>query len=153
MENGNIVIGRHARAKQSRARQLRHEMTPAESVLWQQLKDNRLGCLHFRRQQIIDGFIADFYCHAAGLIVEVDGSVHANQSDYDALRDKIISARGLQVLRISNTDIETNLECALAEILAIARQRLTFIATAQDKQPSQERNACQPPAEVGDTER
>ncbi len=62
----------------ARARELRREMTPAEKVLWQELRGNKLG-LHFRRQQIIAGFIADFYCYAASLIIEVDAGSIVNK--------------------------------------------------------------------------
>src|SRR5262245_30698047 len=55
---------------------LRHEMTPEEILLWSRLRANRLRGFHFRQQQFIHGFIADFYCHAAGVVVEVDGGVH-----------------------------------------------------------------------------
>ena len=58
------------------ARAMRANMTPTETVLWGCLRGNRLAGLKFRRQQIIDGFIADFYCHAAALVVEVDGPIH-----------------------------------------------------------------------------
>jgi very-short-patch-repair endonuclease len=47
-------------------------MTPEEKILWQHLRANRLQGYHFRRQQIIDGFIADFYYHATALVVEID---------------------------------------------------------------------------------
>ena len=51
-------------------------MTPWERKLWFHLRTNRLGGFHFRRQQIIDGVIVDFYCHALRLVEEVDGSGH-----------------------------------------------------------------------------
>ncbi len=127
MENRNIALGLHAKEKQARARQLRQEMTPAESRLWQRLRHNRLDGLHFRRQQVIDGFIADFYCHAAGLIIEVDGDVHANQSDYDALRDSLLAARGFHILRIPNIRIEQELETVLTEIQSLAKRRLMTV--------------------------
>ena len=63
-------------AKIQRAKDLRHQMTEEERLLWKCLRTHRLADLHFRRQQIIDGFIVDFYCHTAGLVVEVDGEVH-----------------------------------------------------------------------------
>ena len=58
--------------KLQRAKELRRDMTPAEKLLWQELRANKLG-VHFRRQQIIVGFIVDFYCHKAALVIEVDG--------------------------------------------------------------------------------
>ena len=85
----NIVIGqRVAAAKAVQARRLRQQMTAEEKQLWQRLKGNRLG-FHFRRQQVIDGFIVDFYCHAVGLVIEVDGEIHERQAESDAERDRI----------------------------------------------------------------
>lgn len=76
-----IITGQHiTSAKAQRARELRREMTPAERLLWARLRANRLQGFHFRRQQIIEPYIVDFYCHQAGLIIEVDGDVHATGS-------------------------------------------------------------------------
>lgn len=124
MDTTKIVTGRYVGEKQALTHALRRQMTPCEKRLWQHLRDNRLGGLHFRRQQVIDGFIADFYCHAAGLIVEADGAVHANRADYDRLRDKIISERRLCILRFSNTRIENELEAVLQEIRVIPQERI-----------------------------
>jgi very-short-patch-repair endonuclease len=84
------------------AKQLRREMTPAERRLWKALRRNALDGFHFRRQQVIDGYIADFYCDAAKLAIELDGGVHQEQSQYDESRDKAIAGIGVRVLRISN---------------------------------------------------
>ena len=97
-------------------------MTPAELKLWQRLRAGRLEGFHFRRQQIIDRFIVDFYCHQADLVVEVDGSVHLNQKDYDDQRDLHLQQRGLGVLRFTNTDVNTNLEGVLDAILEACQQ-------------------------------
>ena len=99
-------------------------MTPAEATLWPHLRANRLGGLHFRRQQVIDGFIADFYCHAAGLVVELDGAAHGERRGYDAERDKVLQARGLLVLRFPNGRVEADLKAVLMEILLTARRRI-----------------------------
>ena len=81
----NIVIGQRVMAeKVAQARRLRKQMTEAEKRLWERLRGNRVDGVHFRRQQIIDGFIVDFYCHAAGLVIEIDGQIHAHQVGYDA---------------------------------------------------------------------
>ncbi len=73
----NIVIGQKVSpSKVERTKEFRRQMTPEEKILWQRLRANRLNGLHFRRQQIIDGFIVDFYCHSAGVVVEVDGEIH-----------------------------------------------------------------------------
>jgi len=72
----NIVTEQKvSKEKLQRAKELRREMTPAEKILWEELRANKLG-VHFRRQQVIAGFIVDFYCHRAGLVVEVDGDIH-----------------------------------------------------------------------------
>ena len=101
-------------------------MTPEERALWQHLRANRLNGLHFRRQQVIDGFIADFYCHAAGLVVEVDGEVHEESIHYDAGRDRILASRGLRILRVKNREIQENLPDVLNRIaLYTANKNLT----------------------------
>ena len=118
-----IVIGQRVdAAKVERAKELRRDMTPAERLLWQHLRANRLGGFHFRRQQVIDGFIVDFYCHAAGLIVEVDGDVHQEQIAYDEQRDQILTARGLRILRFKNKACMQDVEGVLASILAACRE-------------------------------
>jgi very-short-patch-repair endonuclease len=113
---GIITGQRVSAAKVERSRELRRAMTKAERILWEQLRGSRLNGLKFRRQQIIDGFIADFYCHTAGLVVEVDGAVHRAQTEYDARRDRVMMARGLRVLRLSNDEVEKDLASALDRI-------------------------------------
>lgn len=120
MEKRGIVIGHKWSVKQNAAKAMRREMTEAENALWNCLRGNRCAALHFRRQQVIDGFIADFYCHAANLIVEVDGSIHQQQVDYDLLRDRLLSTRGLRIVRFSNDRIYSDLENVLLEIQTIA---------------------------------
>ena len=110
----NIVIGQKVNSdKVQRAKELRRQMTPEENILWQYLRANRLHGLHFRRQQIIDGFIADFYCHASRLVIEVDGKIHEQQTEYDAERNKVLLARGLRLLRIKNEEVREELDQVL----------------------------------------
>jgi len=90
-------------------------MTPAEKVLWQELRTNKLGS-HFRRQQVIAGFIVDFYCHSAGLVIELDGDIHRGQQEYDAERDKILENMGLRVVRFANDDVLLNLPRVLVQL-------------------------------------
>jgi very-short-patch-repair endonuclease len=100
-----------------RAKQLRREMTQAEALLWHELRANKLG-VHFRRQQIIAGYIVDFYCHSASLVVEVDGAVHANsdQQSQDARRDEVLKGMGLNVLHIRNSEVESDMPRVLARL-------------------------------------
>lgn len=117
-----IVVGQIIdRQKIQRSRELRRTMTAAEARLWEYLRSHRLSGLHFRRQQIIDGFIADFYCHAARLVVEVDGEAHRSRADYDAERDQVLRSRGLRVLRVLNDSVLTDLVTVLGQIEALAR--------------------------------
>jgi very-short-patch-repair endonuclease len=83
-------------------------MTPAEKILWQELRGNKLG-IHFRRQQVIAGYIVDFYCHKADLVIEVDGRIHEKQKSEDAERDKVLTEMGLRVIRFRNDEVENNL--------------------------------------------
>ncbi len=116
-----IVRGQRVRpTKVERARALRGRMTEGESLLWEKLRHNQLHGLHFRRQQVIDGFIVDFYCHARALVVEVDGDVHSQTSEYDAGRDSILATRGLRVLRLADADVRADVLGAIARIDAFA---------------------------------
>lgn len=118
MERKNIIVGQRITSeKYQRSKQLRKEMTPEEKILWEQLRRNNLNGLHFRRQQIIDGFIVDFYCHQAQLVIEVDGEIHEQQIESDQERDAILAARGLKILRIKNQEIRHNLQSALQKII------------------------------------
>ena len=112
----NIIPGqRDAIVKLQRARALRQEMTRAEKALWQELRANRLG-VHFRRQQIIAGFIVDFYCHKSALVIEVDGDIHDLQQEDDARREDVLREMGLKVVRFRNDEVIQNLPVVLRKI-------------------------------------
>ena len=102
------------------ARDLRRNMTPAETVLWHRLRANRLNGLHFRRQHVIDRVIVDFYCHSAGLVVEVDGDIHDRQRGYDAAREQMLMARGLRVVRFTNGRVLQEIDSVAEEIRQMA---------------------------------
>ena len=101
---------------------MRREMTPSERLLWERLHAGRLAGLHFRRQQIIEGFIADSFCHAAHLIIKVDGPIHDHQRDYDTERTRILQTYDLRLLRFTNDQVNTDLNSVLTTILLTARQ-------------------------------
>jgi very-short-patch-repair endonuclease len=114
----SVITGQHVSTeKKQRAREMREAMTPAEAALWEHIRLDKLG-VHFRRQQIIDGFIVDFYCHSAKLVIEVDGLIHERQQEYDAQRDEIIKRRGLTMLRVRNEEVENDVEEVLSRIRA-----------------------------------
>jgi very-short-patch-repair endonuclease len=100
---------------------LRRNQTPEEKILWQRLRRNQLEGRHFRRQQVIDGFIVDFYCHSAGLAVELDGGIHDQQIGYDRERDEVLARRGIRVFRVRNQEIRRNVNAVLMEIAAQCR--------------------------------
>ncbi len=90
--------------------------------MWTILRDRRLGQIKFRRQSAIGIFVADFYCHALKLIVELDGEVHAEprQIEHDWNRDLYLRSLGCTVLRFPNRDIFENREAVLVRILEAA---------------------------------
>ncbi len=92
------------------ARALRRDSTDAERILWSELRGNRLNGVSFRRQVPIENYIADFICHAAKLVIELDGGQHfSNDGERaDARRSSAIEAMGFKVLRFSNLDVMTN---------------------------------------------
>jgi len=104
----------------SNARALRKNSTDAERILWSELCDHRLNGAGFRRQVPIAGFIADFVCHQANLVIELDGCQHfSNEAEKsDASRTVAIETKGFQVLRFSNHDVMTNRAGVLETIAA-----------------------------------
>lgn len=103
------------------ARNLRKTMTLAECLLWQVLRRRALGA-KFRRQMPIGRYIPDFACPERGLVIEVDGSQHAECSA-DQTRDAWLRAQGFEVLRFWNIDILQNLEGVYERIQAELRDR------------------------------
>jgi very-short-patch-repair endonuclease len=122
-ERRDVIVGQFVtEEKRQFARQLSREMTPAERLLWAALRNRKLAGFKFRRQQVIDGFIADFYCADVGLVIELDGSVHDDQAEYDANRDRVLAERRLTILRIPNGHIETELVRVLTDIEGACRR-------------------------------
>ena len=112
----NIIPGqRVTKEKLQRAKELRRDMITAEKILWQELRGNKLG-VHFRRQQVIAGFIVDFYCHKAALVVEVDGDIHDLQKEEDAKREKVLLEMGLRVVRFKNDEVMKELSMVVGKI-------------------------------------
>jgi len=99
------------------ARALRRAMTDGERRLWSGLRAEQLG-VKFRRQHPLGAYVADFACLEPRLIVELDGSQHADQAEYDARRDAFFEAHGYAVLRLAADTPFTNLDGVLQVILA-----------------------------------
>jgi very-short-patch-repair endonuclease len=87
-----------------KAIQLRKELTPAERKLWAVICNDQLG-VNFRRQHAIGKYIPDFVCIKKKLIIELDGSQHLEQEEYDAERTKFLESQGYKVIRFWNNQI------------------------------------------------
>lgn len=98
------------------ARRFRHAPTDVEAAAWRILRDRAIFGLKFRRQQIIAGFIVDFYCPSLRLVLELDGGVHDDptQREQDLARSQVLRRLSIRVLRLSNQDVH---EHALRDLL------------------------------------
>ncbi|MHB0967469.1 MAG: endonuclease domain-containing protein [Bellilinea sp.] len=99
------------------ARQLRRDQTLAETKLWLALRSHQLENIHFRRQHPIGNYIVDFCAPQAKLIIELDGSQHLEQQEYDAERTEFLESKGYRVLRFWNRDVLNNLDGVMIMIL------------------------------------
>ena len=101
------------------AKAQRQNPTPAEKLMWERLRNRRLGGFKFRRQHVVRGRIADFFCREAQLIVEIDGSVHSQQEQRvkDVDRDIEFRIVGYSVVRLSNDEVLNQTEAACQKVL------------------------------------
>ncbi len=101
----------------SRAYELRHNLTETEARLWRVLRSHRVNNVHFRRQHAIGNYIVDFCAPSQKLIIELDGSQHLDQQDYDDERTAFLESKGYRVLRFWNSDVSNNMDAVLTAIL------------------------------------
>ncbi len=106
------------------AREMRHDPTPSEDLLWQSVRNRQLSGYKFRRQHTIDRFILDFYCAEARLVVEVDGPIHQYTPAEDAIRQTFLEAQGLRVLRFTDRQVLESLDSVLKQIAAALSEPL-----------------------------
>ncbi|MFZ3080283.1 MAG: endonuclease domain-containing protein [Bellilinea sp.] len=99
------------------ARRLRRDQTLVETKLWLALRSHQLENIHFRRQHPIGSYIVDFCAPQAKLIIELDGSQHLEQQEYDAERTEFLQAKGYRVLRFWNNEVTGNLDGVIIVIL------------------------------------
>jgi very-short-patch-repair endonuclease len=125
----------------SNARALRKNSTDAERILWSELRDHRLNGASFRRQVPIKNFVADFVCHAAKLVIELDGGQHfSDQAEQaDTARSAVIEAQGFVVLRFGNHDMMTNRAGVLETIVAAVAARAPALALPRKREREQEK--------------
>lgn len=106
----------HTKQASTNARQLRLQQTDVERKLWSTLRNRQLAGLKFRRQVPIAAYIVDFYCHECRLVLELDGSQHLAQLEYDDIRTQFLQAQGIRVLRFWNNEILSNIDGVLQKI-------------------------------------
>jgi len=106
------------------AKSFRNAMTYHEELLWKKLKGKQICGVRFRRQHPISFFIADFYCHEALLVVEVDGEIHVNKTDHDDGRSAEMEKYDIKVIRFANFEIENSLEQVIESIEMIVKERI-----------------------------
>ena len=90
------------------ARHFRKNPTESEDAVWQMLRNRQIKNLKWRRQQVIDGFIADFYCAELNVVLEIDGSVHEKEEvkEYDEYRTSVFESKGIRTYRLRNEDCD-----------------------------------------------
>jgi very-short-patch-repair endonuclease len=104
------------------ARRLRSNATEPEQKLWSHLRKRQLDGFQFRRQYSIGPFFVDFICLEARLIIEVDGSQHADQKEQDQSRGEFLRASGYRVLRFWNVEVLSHVDSVIERIAEVLRQ-------------------------------
>ena len=97
-------------------------MTPSEEILWEAIRARRCGGMKFRRQVPVSWFVVDFLCMESSLVVEVDGSIHDLQKQYDQEREEEIQLLGYKILRFTNDQVIHHLGEVLDAIQKHRRQ-------------------------------
>ena len=104
-----------------RARQLRSNMSPTETLLWKHLRSRRFAGFKFRRQHVLGPWIVDYCCCEAGLVLELDGESHEGREEEDRNRQGWLEAQRWQVMRFQNSELYNRLDEVLLEILKACR--------------------------------
>jgi len=111
------TLGEARRNAVALCRLLRRRQTEAESIFWNGVRNRRFDGLKFVRQYPFfhaengswSFYIADFYCHEKGLVVELDGGYHSGRQEYDLVRSAIIKAAGIRVVRFTNLEVQKDI--------------------------------------------
>lgn len=101
---------------EGKRRDLRKNLTDAEHLLWSRLRNNQLRGLKFRRQHSVGNYILDFYCSAKRLAIEIDGSQHMEQQQYDEERNTFLQSKDIHTLRFWNNEVIGNIDGVLEKI-------------------------------------
>jgi very-short-patch-repair endonuclease len=99
--------------------ELRSNQTTAEQMLWDKIRNRQLRGFRFLKQYILDRYIADFYCSKMKVAVEIDGRIHERDDikEYDAIREDVIKAHGIRIIRFSNDEIMHDIESVLERLV------------------------------------
>ena len=126
------------RTLKAHSRALRTAMTPAEQQLWERLRRKQVHGVQFYRQKPLAGYIADFYSAAAQLVIELDGSQHAqpDAQAYDTLRTQVLEGFGLCVLRFTNHQVLSAPDEVMAVIAKVVAERQASAFTASRCAPN-----------------
>ena len=119
MKNTNRIRGTTPEIEEA-ARRLRKNLTTAEAILWEKLRNKQLDGLRFRCQHPVGNFILDFYCPSRKLVIEIDGDIHKERTEYDNARTSKLEEYGYRVIRFSNERVMNDLQGVLDEIKRIA---------------------------------
>jgi len=105
-------------SQKDKRRQLRQNITKAEKLIWDKLRDRQLENCKFRRQYSVDKFVIDFYSPELKLAIEIDGESHFldGAAEYDKARQEFIESAGIKFLRFTNNDVYANLPVVLENI-------------------------------------
>ena len=119
-----------------RAKELRKNATKQEKHLWYDFLCRYP--VRFQRQKTIDHFIADFYCHAAKLVIELDGAQHYDEQGLarDKERTAILAEYGVEVLRFSNTEVENDFRRVCTMIDSAVQERMRVLAEELPQSPN-----------------
>lgn len=109
--------------KRKAAAKMARNKTKTEKILWAKLKDKQLG-VNWHAQKVILGYIVDFWCPAAALVVEVDGESHKKRKAYDSKRDAVMRRKGISVMRFKNAEVQKNPAAVTALIWRKMRLRM-----------------------------
>ena len=108
------------------SRNLRSNMTDAEQLLWSKLRRKQILGLQFYRQKPLANYIVDFYCAAANLVIELDGSQHfeAEHQIKDQERDRVLESMGIRVLRFDNRQVLTELDAVMSVVFSTVEKQI-----------------------------
>lgn len=110
--------------QKDKRKKLRNNSTVPEKILWQYLKNKKLG-VKFRRQHGIGNYIVDFYCPELKLAIEIDGATHseAEEVEYDTRRDNFLSLQGVEVRRYTNVNVKNSTGGIIEDLMRVIERK------------------------------